>query len=554
MVVVACSRRHGHRDQVEFRRQRVLYGEALFAERCGCARAAAEQRHEDARLGLLQPLDVAAEFVDPDGDLHPEGRGHGVLAVRAAGDRVVRRALGEVREVSDHLPEQVEHDRVRTAQLQDVAGLGDVLGGRAPVRVAAGVALAEAVELPDERHDRVAGDGEAVLNALEVEVFEPAGGHDPFSGFGGDHAQPGLRAGERSLDIEPGLPACIACEQRADARLSDACRSGSFLHLQLRSWWRARPMCARCALGSLTMMAHNDVRRAGPRIAARRRQRRRKRWRRRSTEFVCWRRPTGSRRHRRRPLMADLGADVVKIENPLGDAWRGMQMRGQSPGWEPETGVDAAFELDNRGKRGVALSLELPDAVEAVHRLVEQADIFITNLTAPRIARYDLSVERLQEIKPDLIYVVLTGYGTRGPDAAMTAYDYSAFWSRSGIMGLIGDPDGPPMPCRPGQGDHATSLNLLAATLAALRLRDQTGEGQRVEVTLQRTGAWTIGADVSAALITGRQPARIDRVRPGNPLFNSYETADGRWLMLVMPTSDRHWPPTCRAMETARPD
>ena len=62
-------------------------------------------------------------------------------------------------------------------------------------------------------------------------------------------------------------------------------------------------------------------------------------------------------------LMADLGADVVKIENPLGDAWRGMQMRGQSPGWEPETGVDAAFELDNRGKRGVALSLELPDAV-----------------------------------------------------------------------------------------------------------------------------------------------------------------------------------------------
>ena len=251
-------------------------------------------------------------------------------------------------------------------------------------------------------------------------------------------------------------------------------------------------------------------------------------------------------------LMADLGADVVKIENPLGDAWRGMQMRGQSPGWEPETGVDAAFELDNRGKRGVALSLEQPDAVEAVHRLVEQADIFITNLTAPRIARYDLSVERLQEIKPDLIYVVLTGYGTRGPDAAMGAFDYSAFWSRSGIMGLIGDPDGPPMPCRPGQGDHTTSLNLLAATLAALRLRDQTGEGQRVEVTLQRTGAWTIGADVSAALITGRQPARIDRVRPGNPLFNSYEAADGRWLMLVMPTSDRHWPPTCRAL--GRPD
>ena len=247
-------------------------------------------------------------------------------------------------------------------------------------------------------------------------------------------------------------------------------------------------------------------------------------------------------------LMADLGADVVKIENPVGDPWRAMQMRGQQPGWDPQRDVDAAFELDNRGKRGIALSLEQPAAVAAVHRLVEQADIFITNLTAPRIERYDLSAEKLQQLKPDLIYVVLTGYGTRGPDAPMSAFDYSAFWSRSGIMGLIGEPDGAPIPCRPGQGDHATSLNLLAATLAALRLRDQSGDGQRVEVTLQRTGAWTIGADVSAALITRRQPARIDRVNPSNPLFNSYETADGRWLMLVMPTPDRHWPLTCRAL------
>ncbi len=250
-------------------------------------------------------------------------------------------------------------------------------------------------------------------------------------------------------------------------------------------------------------------------------------------------------------LMADLGADVIKVEHPHGDAWRATLMAGQQPGWDAARDVDAPFELDNRGKRGIALSLEQPAAIKALHRLVERADIFITNLTAPRIERYDLSAERLQRIAPRLIYVVLTGYGTRGPDAPMTAFDYSAFWSRSGIMSLIGEPGGPPMPCRPGQGDHATSLNLLAAALAALRLREQTGEGQRVEVTLQRTGAWTIGADLSAALITRRQPQRIDRVRPGNPLFNSYETADGRWLMLVMPTSDRYWPPTCRALGRA---
>ncbi len=247
-------------------------------------------------------------------------------------------------------------------------------------------------------------------------------------------------------------------------------------------------------------------------------------------------------------LMADLGADVIKIENPVGDPWRTTLMRGRNPDFDPKTDVDAPFELDNRGKRGVALSLEAPGASEVVKRMVAEADIFITNLTAPRIERYDLTWEALRQANPGLIYVVLTGYGTRGPDNAMTAFDYSAFWSRSGIMSLIGEPDGPPMPCRPGQGDHATSLNLLSGTLAALRLRDMTGEGQFVEVTLQRTGAWTIGADVSASLILQDQPQRIDRFQPGNPMFNSYETADGRWLMLVMPTPDRHWIPLCRAL------
>ena len=247
-------------------------------------------------------------------------------------------------------------------------------------------------------------------------------------------------------------------------------------------------------------------------------------------------------------LLADLGADVVKIEHPAGDAWRHVLMQGRNPDFDPDTDVDAPYELDNRGKRGVALSLERPGASDVVKRMVAEADIFVTNLTAPRIARYDLGSEALLALNPRLIYVVLTGYGTRGPDNAKTAFDYSAYWSRSGIMSLIGEPGGPPMPCRPGQGDHATSLNMLSGALAALRLRDLTGEGQVVEVTLQRTGAWTIGADVSASLILEDQPGRIDRVRPGNPLFNSYETADGRWLMLVMPTGDRYWQPVCRAL------
>ena len=124
--------------------------------------------------------------------------------------------------------------------------------------------------------------------------------------------------------------------------------------------------------------------------------------------FVWLRRRTGSLR-RRRALMADLGADVVKIENPVGDAWRTTLMRGRKPDFDPDTDVDAAYELDNRGKRGVALSLEAPGASEVVKRMVANADIFVTNLTAPRIARYDLTWESLQLVNPRLIYVVLTG-------------------------------------------------------------------------------------------------------------------------------------------------
>ncbi len=250
-------------------------------------------------------------------------------------------------------------------------------------------------------------------------------------------------------------------------------------------------------------------------------------------------------------LMADLGAEVVKIEHPAGDPWHAFMMRGRNPDFDPDVDVDAPYELDNRGKRGVALSLEAQGASDVVKRMVAEADVFITNLTTPRIARYGLSWDSLRQVNPRLVYVVLTGYGTRGPDCAMTAFDHSAFWARSGIMGLVGEPGGPPTPCRPGQGDHATSLNLLSGTLAALRLRDMTDEGQYVEVTLQRTGIWTIGADVAPSLILEDQPRRVDRVMPGNPLFNHYETADGRWLSLVMPTPDRHWIPTCRAMGQA---
>jgi crotonobetainyl-CoA:carnitine CoA-transferase CaiB-like acyl-CoA transferase len=236
-------------------------------------------------------------------------------------------------------------------------------------------------------------------------------------------------------------------------------------------------------------------------------------------------------------LLADLGADVIKIEPPGGDPWRHFDLR--SMGYEHEFALNYGFELDNRGKRSLTVALERPGGPELVRKLCTEADIFVTNLI--RRERWGLDAETLQAINPTLIYAAVSGYGETGPDSDRTGFDYAAFWARSGIMALSGEPPSPPPFCRTGQGDHATSLNLLSAILLALRVRDQTGEGQRVEVSLMQTGMWTIAADLAATAVSAEQPQRYDREKPWNPIRNSYCTRDGHWLILGMTQGDRFW-------------
>ena len=242
-------------------------------------------------------------------------------------------------------------------------------------------------------------------------------------------------------------------------------------------------------------------------------------------------------------LMADLGADVVKVEPPGGDAFRGVLQTNS-----PDAQILPGFELDNRGKRSVAVDLERSGGPDLVRRLSAGADVFITNLTRHRVERYGLGFEEIRAINPRVVYVAFSGYGSSGPDADRGGFDYLAFWARSGVMGALGEAGDAPVMARGGQGDHTTSLNILAATLAGLRLRDQTGEAQRVEVTLQLTGMWTIGTDLQNALQSAAQPAKVDRRSPWNALANSYPTRDGRWLLLMMPQAERYWPRLCEAI------
>lgn len=243
-------------------------------------------------------------------------------------------------------------------------------------------------------------------------------------------------------------------------------------------------------------------------------------------------------------LMRDLGAEVIKIEPPGGEVMRGVVPTGGESGMP----FNFLFELENRGKKSVTLALDAPGAVEALHRLLAKADVFLTNLMGPRLEKFGLTPEAIHARNPRVIFAAVTGYGLKGPEAARPGFDFSAFWTRSGIMSLVGHPDAPPVLSRIAQGDHTTGVTALAAVLAALRMRDLTGEGQVVDISLQQVGVYTVATDVSRTLVDGTQPRRFDRRSPDNPLFNTYPTRDGKWVMLVHMTPDPYWPRLCRAL------
>jgi crotonobetainyl-CoA:carnitine CoA-transferase CaiB-like acyl-CoA transferase len=244
-------------------------------------------------------------------------------------------------------------------------------------------------------------------------------------------------------------------------------------------------------------------------------------------------------------LMADLGAEVIKVEPPGGDIYRGFVLR--SLGYDYDFETNYAFQLDNRGKKSITVALDLPGGPELVQRLAKEVDIVITNLIQERRVKYRLTYDDIRAANPGVIFVSFSGYGTEGPDANRTGFDFAAFWAASGIMGLMAEPDAPPPLCRGGQGDHTTALNILAATLAALRLRDKTGQGQHVETTLQASGMWTISGDIQAGLVSKKDAPRTSRKAPTNPIWNSYCCSDGGWLLLVMPVPFPHyWPRVCK--------
>lgn len=243
-------------------------------------------------------------------------------------------------------------------------------------------------------------------------------------------------------------------------------------------------------------------------------------------------------------ILADWGADVIKIEPPEGDPFRGLfaGLLGIS--------VNPPFELDNRGKRSIALNLDVPESLAIARRLIDEADVFVSNMRPRVLEKYGLDYEACAERNPRLIYAQVTGYGPGGPEANRAAYDVGAFWSRAGVAAsLMPGGQGEPPQQRGGMGDHMTGANAAGAVSAALYRREKTGHGQRLAVSLVRVGAYMMGWDLNTQLRLGALGPPYDRYHAPNPIINSFRAADGRWFWLLLLQGDRHWPDLLRALD-----
>lgn len=240
-------------------------------------------------------------------------------------------------------------------------------------------------------------------------------------------------------------------------------------------------------------------------------------------------------------ILADWGADVVKIEPPSGDPARTF---GMMLGLEP--GVSPPFEMDNRSKRSVVVDLATDEGRHVALELLDAADVFVTNVRPGALKRLGLDADSLTARNPRLVYGLITGYGETGPDADRAAYDVAAFWARSGLAHLLTRPGDVPPFQRGGMGDHSVGMSLAGGICAALVSRAQTGRGQLVSTSLYRQGAYTISFDLNTFLVAGRSIAIGQRESMGNPCMNNYAAGDGRRFWIVGLEIERHWPPLCR--------
>jgi crotonobetainyl-CoA:carnitine CoA-transferase CaiB-like acyl-CoA transferase len=224
-------------------------------------------------------------------------------------------------------------------------------------------------------------------------------------------------------------------------------------------------------------------------------------------------------------VLADLGAEITKVESPEGDDTRR---------WGPPfVGDDAAyFHATNRGKRSVVADFATGEGRALVLDLVRDADVLIENFKLGGLARYGLDYETLREVNPRLVYCSITGFGHDGPYATRAGYDFIV-QGMSGIMDLTGDPNGPPQKIGVAYADILTGLYAVIAIQAALHQREATGTGQHIDMALLDVMTGTLANQAMNYLVSGKVPHRLGNAHPNIAPYEAFPVADG-WVIVAV--------------------
>ena len=237
--------------------------------------------------------------------------------------------------------------------------------------------------------------------------------------------------------------------------------------------------------------------------------------------------------------LADLGAEVIKIEAPNGDPLRYTAVNEGRPFGDPE---DTSFCLENTGKKCITLNTKTEAGRKVLEELIADCDIFVTNWRQGPLKRAGLDYETLKVKYPKLVMGYISGYGEKGPDKDLPGFDFTAYFARGGIMGTMYDVDAKPMLPIAGFGDHQVGLYLASGIIAALYRARETGKGDQVTVSLFHTALWDISLYLQCNQygdVSTQYPIRTNQI--ANPLNVARKTKDKKWIQIAMPRYDFHY-------------
>jgi len=244
--------------------------------------------------------------------------------------------------------------------------------------------------------------------------------------------------------------------------------------------------------------------------------------------------------------LGDLGADVIKVEAKSADPGRAfMRIIGAMSGLE---GHNYYFEHNNRNKRSVALDMKTEKGMELFLKMIDQADVFLNNMSIGAPQRMGIDPETLMARNPRLIYAHASGWGRKGPNALDLSFDYTGI-ARSGLMLACGERGAAPTQILPGIGDEVGALMCAWGVTAALFAREKTGKGQVVDTSLMGSLIASLGLIMAAPATLGKEFPREVRAEAGNPIYSHYRCSDDKWIAIAHLDPDRHWPMVCKALE-----